>query len=99
MEQAAPNGNSETADVGHCENGVVAIGRATLVPLVRQVHEKGIRDGVDDLRRIDGGIIVFFAEIEGRCLGSPDAFTGCRIGHRWQCEAHLSSGRRYWYRS
>ena len=121
MEQAAPDGNSETADVGHCKDGVMAIGRATFVPFVRQVHEQGIGDGIDNLCRVDGGIVILqrpesallcasaakaypkirweggkcnlFAEIEGRCLGSPDAFTGRRIRHRWQCEAHLSSGR------
>lgn len=58
MEQEAPGSHEEIPNIRNEENGVVPILPTTQDPLERQPHKQKIRQGIDNLSRINRGIVV-----------------------------------------
>lgn len=58
MEAGASQANNQVAEKGHQEYPVVAIPNAARNALVRQIHKHEIGDGIDDLRRVRGKIVI-----------------------------------------
>lgn len=62
MEQEASHSYNQVAQKGDCEDLIVSIAAATDDALDTQPHKQEICQGVDNLRRIHGRIVVLEAE-------------------------------------
>lgn len=58
MEQEAAHSHNQVAQKGDCEDLIVSIAAATNDALDAQPHKQEICQGVDNLRRIHGRIVV-----------------------------------------
>ena len=58
VEKEAPCAHNEISNEGDKEDAVVAIAQAVVYALEREIDEQEIREGIHDLGRVDGGIII-----------------------------------------
>jgi len=68
MEQEAAHSHNEVAQKRNCEDLIVSIETATYDSLDTQPHKCEIRQGVDNLRRIHGRIVVLKSKTQIRMM-------------------------------
>lgn len=82
VEQETPRSDQEIADEGDEEYSIVPMSATASDAFEGQVHEHEICQSVDDLSRVDGGIVVLFAPVDCRGHRTPVRLFDRGIGYR-----------------